>query len=77
MGVFKLQKSSVIHETNLLSLINPLLAYVYCSTTLSNHGLIRLKKLSHKLVLICTFSFINNLYLIYYTCVKYPVRQER
>jgi hypothetical protein len=29
---------------NLLSLINPSLAHVYCSTTLSNHGLIRLKK---------------------------------
>jgi hypothetical protein len=33
----KLQKSLVIRETNLLSLINLSLAYVYCSTTLSNH----------------------------------------
>ena len=40
----KLQNPSVIHETNLVSLINPSLAYIYCSTTLSNHRLIRLKK---------------------------------
>jgi hypothetical protein len=29
---------------NLLSLINPSLAHVYCGATLSNHGLNRLKK---------------------------------
>jgi hypothetical protein len=40
----KLQNPSVIRETNLLSLINLSLAYIYCSTTLSNHELIRLKK---------------------------------
>jgi hypothetical protein len=40
----KLQNPSIIRETNLLSLINASLAYIYCSTTLSNHGLIRLKK---------------------------------
>jgi hypothetical protein len=31
-------------QENLLSLINLLLAHFYLSTTLSNHGLIRLKK---------------------------------
>jgi hypothetical protein len=40
----KLQNLSVIHKTNLLSLINPSSAHVYCSITLSNHRLIRLKK---------------------------------
>jgi hypothetical protein len=35
---------SVNREINLLSLINPSLANVYCSTTLSNHGEIRLKR---------------------------------
>jgi hypothetical protein len=40
----KLQIPSVNHETNLLRLINPSLAYIYCSTIVSNHGLIRLKK---------------------------------
>ena len=40
----KLHNSSVIRETNLLSLINSSLAHVYCSITLSNHGLIRLNK---------------------------------
>jgi hypothetical protein len=39
----KLQIPSVNREMNLLRVINPSLAYVYCSTTLSNHGLIRLK----------------------------------
>ena len=33
-----------INDASLLSLINLSLAYVYCSTTLSNHGLIKLKK---------------------------------
>jgi len=32
------------NETNLLSLINSSLAHIYCSTTLSNHGLIRFNK---------------------------------
>ena len=40
----KLQNPLVNHETNLLSLINLLLTHVYCSTLLSNHGLIRLKR---------------------------------
>ena len=35
---------SVLHETNFLSLINLSLAYFYCSTILSNYGLIRLKR---------------------------------
>jgi hypothetical protein len=30
-------------ETNLLSIINPSLVIVYCSTTLSNHSLIGIK----------------------------------
>ena len=57
----KLQNLSVLHETNLLSLINPSLAHVYCSTTLSNHRLIRLKNLSRKLVAIYIISY----FLIY------------
>jgi hypothetical protein len=40
----KLQIPPVNHEMNLLSLINPSLPHVYYSTTVSNHGLIRLKK---------------------------------
>ena len=40
----KLQNLSVIRKTNLLSLINHSLAHVYCSTTLSNYGLIRLNR---------------------------------
>jgi hypothetical protein len=32
-------------EKNLLRLINPSLAHVYCSTTLANHGLFKLKKI--------------------------------
>jgi len=32
-------------QMNLLSLINPSLAYVYCTTVLSNYGLVRLNKL--------------------------------
>jgi hypothetical protein len=39
----KLQNPLVIRETNLLSIINQSLAHVYCSTTLSKYGLIRLK----------------------------------
>ena len=49
----KLQNPSVLHETNLLSLINPSLVHVYCSTTLSHYRLIRLKRfvsqINHKL----------------------------
>ena len=39
----KLQISPINCETNLLSLINSSLANIYCSITLSNHGIIRLK----------------------------------
>jgi len=46
----KLQILSVIHEIN-LSLTNISLVNIYCSTTLLNHRLIRLKKLSHKISL--------------------------
>ena len=41
----KLQNPLVLHEKNLLSLSNPLLAHAHCSTILSNHGLIRFKKI--------------------------------
>jgi hypothetical protein len=57
----KLQITSVNCETNLLSLINPLLAHTYCSTIVSNHGLIGLKNSSRKLVAIYTISY----FLIY------------
>ena len=53
----KLHNPSVLQEMNFLSLINPLLAHVYWSTTLSNHGLIRLKKSSRKLVAICVINY--------------------
>jgi hypothetical protein len=46
-------------EINLLNLINPSLAHVYCSTTLSNHELIRFKKI------ISQNSRIINYFLIY------------
>jgi hypothetical protein len=62
----KLQITSVNCETNLLRPINPSLAHIYCSTTLSNHGLIMLKNSSRKLVSICVFNFVNSLYLIFH-----------
>ena len=40
----KLHNPSVLHETNFLNIIKSSLAHGYCSTTLSNHDLIRLKK---------------------------------
>jgi hypothetical protein len=40
----KLHNPSVLRKMNLLSLINPSSAYVYCSILLSNHRLIRLKR---------------------------------
>jgi hypothetical protein len=50
---------------NLLRLINPSLSHVYCSMTLSNHGLIRLKKIylakytqSMQLVIFCSLHLI-------------------
>ena len=66
----KLHNPSVLHEINFLSLINPSLAYVYCSKTLSNHGLIRLKNSSSKLVANYIISFIISLYLILHACVQ-------
>jgi hypothetical protein len=66
----KLQNPSVIRETNLLSLINLLLAHIYCGTTLSNYGLIRLKNLSRKTVSIYAFNFVISLYLILHLCVQ-------
>ena len=53
-----------------LSLINLPLTHVYCSTTLSNHRLIRLKNSSREIVAICVISYFFNLYLILHTCVK-------
>ena len=72
----KLQNPLVLHETNLLSLINPSSAHAYCITTLSNHGLIRLKRfvsqISHKL---CN-QFYNQSILNTPLCVKHPMRQR-
>ena len=55
---------------NLLSLINPSLAHIYGSTTLSNHRLIRLKKSSRKLTTICAISYFFRLYLILHAYVQ-------
>ena len=55
---------------NLLSLINPSVAHIYCSTTLSNHGLIRLKNPSRKLIAICVISYFFSLYLILHAYVQ-------
>ena len=52
-----------------LSLINLSLVHVYCSTTLSNHGLLGLKDSSRKLVVSYAINFIISLYLILHTCV--------
>jgi hypothetical protein len=54
----------LIHETNLLSLINPSLAHVYCSTTWSNHELISLMDSSRELASIYAIGFVIRLYLI-------------
>jgi hypothetical protein len=54
---------------NLLKLINPSLAHIYCSTSLSNHKLIRLKKCLAKYtqsVQLVIFS----LYVILHACVQ-------
>jgi hypothetical protein len=59
---------------NLLNLINSSLAYVYCSTTLSNHELIRLMDSSRELVSIYAISFIVSLYLV---VSKHPVQKNR
>ena len=66
----KLQNMSVLHETNFLSLINPSLAHVYGSKTLSNHGLIRLKRFVSQLVANYVISFVISLYLILHACVQ-------
>jgi len=65
----KLHNPSVLHETIFLSLINPSLAYVYCSHTLSNHEL----DSSRKLVVNYAISFIINLYLILHTGIKHSI----
>jgi hypothetical protein len=44
---------------NLLSLINSSLAYIYCSTTLSNHELIRLNDSSQELIYIYAINLIS------------------
>ena len=49
---------------NLLNLINPSLAHVYCSTTLSNHGLIRLIRFVSSISIHYEMGFIISLYLI-------------
>ena len=46
-------------ETTLLSLINPSLEVVYSSTTLSNHGPIRLKRFVLQLHPGCGMSFVS------------------
>jgi hypothetical protein len=47
-------------ETNLLSLINSLLANVYCSETLSNHGVIRLKRFVLQFTCkLCNYFFVH------------------
>jgi len=38
--------------------------------SVSNHGLIILKKLSRKLFSNCVLNFVNSLYLICYACVQ-------
>ena len=56
-------------ETNLLSLINPLLANVYCSTTLSNHSVIRLKRFVSRFTCkLCNWFFCP--YLMLFACVQ-------
>jgi hypothetical protein len=52
-------------ETNLLILINPSLAHVYCSITLSNHGLIRLNGFVSRISLYYAMDFVISLYLIF------------
>jgi hypothetical protein len=49
---------------NVLNLVNPSLAYVYCSITLSNYKLIRLMDSPRKLVSIYTIDFIISINLI-------------
>jgi hypothetical protein len=55
---------------NLLSLINPSLAYFVTVAISANHGLIRLKKLSRKLSSPYIFSFVNSLYLVLHAYVQ-------
>ena len=49
---------------NLLSLINPSLEVVYCSTTLSNHDTIRLKRFISQLHPNYEMSFVSYPHLI-------------
>ena len=55
----------IVHrETNLMNLINSSLEIVYCSTTLSNHGLIRLKRFVSKLHRGYGMGFVSYSHLI-------------
>jgi hypothetical protein len=49
---------------NLLNLTNSSLTYIYCSTTLLNHRLIRFSGFVSELVSIYAIGFIISLYLI-------------
>ena len=59
----------VNRDTNLLSLINPVLANVYCSTILSNHDAIKLKRFVSQFTRnMCNWFFFLN--LILYACLN-------
>jgi hypothetical protein len=47
----------ILIKIPITELINLSLAHVYCSMTLSNHGLIRLKNSSRKIHTICVISY--------------------
>ena len=66
----KLQNPSVIRKTNLLSLMNPLLAHVTVAPHCQIMDKLGLKNSSRKTVSICAFSFINSLYLILHAFVQ-------
>ena len=56
----KLQIPHINCETNLLSLINLSLRNVYCSITLSNHGVVRLKRfVSQFTCKLCNWFFLS------------------
>jgi hypothetical protein len=55
---------------NLLSLINLSLAHFVTVAISANHGLIRLKKSSHKLSSPYIFSFVNSLYIVLHAYVQ-------
>ena len=61
----------VNRETNLMSLINPLLAYVYCSNLVSNHGLIRfIRFVLWFTVHLCNAIFFNYIWYTMHTFYK-------